>query len=140
MQSKSDMGLSNWIAADFLKQAPSLMADYKTVGSQHPENSYYLENVRRYIADSSYWIYVIHLPIIILLQAWLSRHDWPALVKFGLVVGIVQAATSVNEQTLSFVPKLVVTALVLVLFGASMLGLIGDFTTEIFTRIADTSR
>ena len=44
--------------------------------------------VRRYIADSSYWIYVIHLPIVIALQAWLSRHDWPALVKFGVVLGI----------------------------------------------------
>ena len=63
-----------------------------------------------------------------------------ASLAVGLVVGIVQAATSVNEQTLTFVPKLVVTALVLVLFGASMLGLVGDFTTEIFARIADTAR
>lgn len=44
--------------------------------------------VRRYIADSSYWIYVIHLPIVIVLQAWLSRHDWPALAKFGVVLGV----------------------------------------------------
>lgn len=43
---------------------------------------------RRYIADSSYWIYVIHLPLVIFLQAWLSRLDWPALVKFGVVLGI----------------------------------------------------
>lgn len=43
---------------------------------------------RRYIADSSYWIYVIHLPIVIFLQAWLSRLDWPALVKFGVVLAI----------------------------------------------------
>jgi len=51
MQSKSDVALKNWIAADFLNQAPSLMEDYKTVGSQYPDNPYYLENVRRYIAD-----------------------------------------------------------------------------------------
>ena len=54
----------------------------------------------------------------------------------GLLVGVVQAATSVNEQTLTFVPKLAVTALVLVLFGASMIGLLSDFTEEIFAVIA----
>ncbi|MBS0255645.1 MAG: flagellar type III secretion system protein FliQ [Proteobacteria bacterium] len=59
-----------------------------------------------------------------------------ACLGVGLVVGVVQAATSVNEQTLSFIPKLAITAVVLVLFGASMLGLVGDFTTEIFTQIA----
>ncbi len=58
----------------------------------------------------------------------------------GVVIGIVQAATSVNEQTLTFVPKLAVTALVLVVFGASMLGLVGDFTQEIFAAIADGAR
>ena len=63
-----------------------------------------------------------------------------ASLAVGLVVGIVQAATSVNEQTLTFVPKLAVIALVLVLLGASMLGLISDFMTEIFARIAGISR
>ncbi|MBT0670435.1 flagellar biosynthesis protein FliQ [Novosphingobium profundi] len=55
----------------------------------------------------------------------------------GLVVGLVQAATSVNEQTLTFVPKLAVVALVLVLFGSSMMTLVGDFTQEIFAQIAN---
>lgn len=63
-----------------------------------------------------------------------------ASLVVGLVVGIVQAATSINEQTLTFVPKLAVIALVLVVFGASMLGLIGDFMGEIFQRIAETGR
>ncbi len=61
-----------------------------------------------------------------------------ASLAVGLVVGIVQAATSVNEQTLTFVPKLAVTALVLVIFGASMMGLLSDFTEEIFATIAQT--
>jgi glucans biosynthesis protein C len=43
---------------------------------------------RRYIADSSYWIYVVHLPLVIFLQAWVSRLEWPALVKFGVVLVI----------------------------------------------------
>lgn len=59
-----------------------------------------------------------------------------ASLAVGLVVGIVQAATSVNEQTLTFVPKLAVIAFVLVIMGGSMLGLVGDFTQDIFARIA----
>jgi flagellar biosynthetic protein FliQ len=61
-----------------------------------------------------------------------------ASLVVGLVVGIIQAATSVNEQTLTFVPKLAITALVLVVFGASMMALVGDFMQDIFTRIAET--
>ena len=59
-----------------------------------------------------------------------------AALAVGLVIGIVQAATSVNEQTLTFVPKLAVTALVLVVFGSAMMGLVSDFTEEIFAEIA----
>ena len=54
----------------------------------------------------------------------------------GLVIGLVQAATSVNEQTLTFVPKLGAVAFVLVILGASMMALVGDFTQDIFTEIA----
>jgi flagellar biosynthesis protein FliQ len=59
-----------------------------------------------------------------------------ASLLIGLVVGVIQAATSVNEQTLTFVPKLAVIALVLVVLGGSMIGLIVDFMTEIFALIA----
>jgi flagellar biosynthesis protein FliQ len=63
-----------------------------------------------------------------------------ASLAVGLVVGIVQAATSVSEQTLTFVPKLVIIALVLVVMGASMLGLVADFLTDIFDEIARIGR
>jgi len=63
----------------------------------------------------------------------------PALVS-GLVLGMIQAATSINEQTLSFVPKLIVVAVSLVVFGAMILGLLGDFTTSIFERIPELVR
>ena len=63
-----------------------------------------------------------------------------ASLAIGLAIGVVQAATSINEQTLTFVPKLAVTALVLVVFGASMMALVGDFTQEIFDQIAQVSR
>ncbi|AKM06230.1 flagellar biosynthetic protein FliQ [Pelagerythrobacter marensis] len=59
-----------------------------------------------------------------------------ASLAIGLVIGLIQAATSVNEQTLTFVPKLAAVALVLVLFGASMMALLGDFMQEIFMEIA----
>lgn len=58
----------------------------------------------------------------------------------GLAVGLVQAATSVNEQTLTFVPKLAITAVVLVLFGASMMALVSDFMQDIFAQIAQTAQ
>jgi len=59
-----------------------------------------------------------------------------ASIAVGLVIGLIQAATSVNEQTLTFVPKLAAIALVLVVFGGSMMVLVGDFMQEIFVEIA----
>ena len=59
-----------------------------------------------------------------------------ATLAVGLFVGVVQAATSINEQTLTFVPKLGVAAAVIVLMGASMIGIVGDFAEEIFAQIA----
>ena len=60
----------------------------------------------------------------------------PALVV-GILLGMVQAATSINEATLSFVPKLIVVGLMLALFGGSILYLIADFTIDIFNRIPE---
>ena len=60
----------------------------------------------------------------------------PALVS-GLILGMIQAATSINEQTLSFVPKLIVVALSLIIFGGMILGLLSDFMVSIFDRIPD---
>ena len=63
-----------------------------------------------------------------------------ASLGIGLVIGLIQAATSVNEQTLTFVPKLGSVAFVLVIFGASMMALVGDFTQDIFVEIARIGR
>lgn len=59
-----------------------------------------------------------------------------AALTIGLIVGIIQAATSVNEQTLTFVPKLAIVALVFVILGGTMMALLGDFLREIFAQIA----
>ena len=53
----------------------------------------------------------------------------------GLLIGVVQAATSINEMTLSFIPKLLVMALALALFGTWQLVTLMDFTRAIFQRI-----
>jgi flagellar biosynthesis protein FliQ len=63
----------------------------------------------------------------------------PVLIV-GLLVGIVQAATSINEATLSFVPKLIVVAVVLALFGGAIMGIMVDFTREMFARIPEITR
>lgn len=63
----------------------------------------------------------------------------PALIA-GVILGMVQAATSINEQTLSFVPKLIVVAICLAVFGGSIMILVADFTREIFARIPDIVR
>ena len=53
----------------------------------------------------------------------------------GLVIGIIQAATSVNESTLSFIPKLLALGLALALFGGWQLAMLIDFTKDIYKRI-----
>ncbi|GMN01809.1 flagellar biosynthetic protein FliQ [Erythrobacter sp. MTPC3] len=63
-----------------------------------------------------------------------------AALAVGLVVGIIQAATSVNEQTLTFVPKLAVIAVVLVFMGGPMMMILSDFLGEIFEQIGMIAR
>lgn len=63
----------------------------------------------------------------------------PALLV-GILLGMVQAATSINEATLTFVPKLIVVALCLALFGSAILMLLVDFTNDMFARIPELVR
>jgi flagellar biosynthetic protein FliQ len=53
----------------------------------------------------------------------------------GLLIGVFQAATQINEMTLSFIPKLVAMAATLILAGPWMLKLIVDYTRELFASI-----
>ncbi len=53
----------------------------------------------------------------------------------GLVVGMFQAATQINEMTLSFIPKLLVLAVSIYLGGSWMLQLIVGFTTNLILNI-----
>lgn len=53
----------------------------------------------------------------------------------GLLIGMIQAATQIQEMTLSFIPKLLVLALVLAIGGSWMLHLVMDFTERLFDSI-----
>jgi flagellar biosynthetic protein FliQ len=59
----------------------------------------------------------------------------PALVV-GLLVGVFQAATQINEQTLSFLPRLLVTLLTVILMGHWMADQLMDFCVQVFQRAA----
>lgn len=54
----------------------------------------------------------------------------------GLVIGIVQAATSINEMTLSFVPKVVIVILAIAVFSNYLILGLSDYFMFIFERVA----
>ncbi len=55
----------------------------------------------------------------------------------GLLVGMIQAATQIQEMTLTFIPKLIVLALTLLLAGSWMLGVLTDFATTLIQSIPE---
>jgi len=71
------------------------------------------------VAQQALWVLALAcVPILI-----------PALIA-GLILGMFQAATSINEQTLTFVPKLIVVAICLAIFGGSIMMLIAVFAKD----------
>lgn len=75
------------------------------------------------VRDAFYYVLIIAGPLLLL-----------SLVV-GLVISIFQAATSINEQTLTFVPKLVLVFIVTVLALPYMLSNMKTFTITLFTMI-----
>jgi len=58
-----------------------------------------------------------------------------AILIVGLLVSIFQVATQIQEMTLSFVPKLIITALMLIILGPWMIGLITQFAISAYSTI-----
>lgn len=58
-----------------------------------------------------------------------------AVLVVGVVVGIIQAATQINEQTIAFVVKAVALTACLAATGHFLLGRMVSFTTDLFQRI-----
>lgn len=76
------------------------------------------------VRDAFYYVVLICGPLLLV-----------SLV-IGLVISIFQAATTISEQTLTFVPKLIAVFIVTVLLLPFMIGTLKTFTIEMFTMIA----
>jgi flagellar biosynthetic protein FliQ len=77
-------------------------------------------------------IMVEALQLVMLLAAVLVL---PGLLT-GVIVAVFQAATSINEQTLSFLPRLLVTLLSLIVAGHWMTGKLMDYCVHVFQQAA----
>lgn len=63
-----------------------------------------------------------------------------ASLLVGLIVSVFQAMTQIQEQTLSFIPKLLIISLILVLLGPWMLSTLVTYTTNLFTELVNYAR
>jgi flagellar biosynthetic protein FliQ len=63
-----------------------------------------------------------------------------ALLVVGLIIGILQAATSVNESSVAFIPKLLVIAVVLLVAGPVSLALFVDYLREVIMELPEILR
>jgi flagellar biosynthetic protein FliQ len=62
------------------------------------------------------------------------------MLVVGLVIGIVQAATSVNESALAFIPKLIAVGIVIVVAGPLTLSMFVDYVREVLTSLPNSVR
>ncbi|MBK6704738.1 MAG: acyltransferase family protein [Caulobacteraceae bacterium] len=53
---------------------------------------------RRYLADASYWIYIVHLPIVIALQTLIAPYQWPWFAKYPLILAVAFAIMLASYQ------------------------------------------
>lgn len=66
---------------------------------------------------------------------WVSLPTLLLSLIVGLIVSIFQSVTQIQEMTLSFVPKIIITFLALLIFGSWMMTKLTDFTREILQNI-----
>jgi flagellar biosynthesis protein FliQ len=75
------------------------------------------------VKDAFYYVLLICGPLLL------------ASLVVGLIISIFQAATSISEQTLTFVPKIIIVFIVSVIMLPFMLGNLKKFTIDIFNMI-----
>ena len=63
-----------------------------------------------------------------------------ASLATGLIVSLIQALTQVQEQTLTFVPKMIITIAVLILSGAWIMQTLVKFTLELFKYMGNVGK
>ena len=83
-----------------------------------------VELVTEIMADALYMIIKISLPVLLV-----------SLI-IGLVISIFQTVTSIQEQTLTFVPKIICVFLALIILGNWMLNNLVEFTVELFNNFS----
>lgn len=72
--------------------------------------------------------------------AMLSAPMLLSTLVIGLAVSIFQALTQINESTLTFIPKMIVVAIVFVLAGPWMMDVMSQYTVTLFENIATIVR
>lgn len=55
---------------------------------------------RRYVADASYWVYIVHLPLVMAAQVWVQHLDWPWPAKLAAIVAGVLAVSFASYELL----------------------------------------
>lgn len=55
----------------------------------------------------------------------------------GLIVSIFQTATSIQEQTLAFIPKIIAVFLAIIIFGSWIINMLSSYTIQLFNRFTD---
>ena len=53
----------------------------------------------------------------------------------GIIISIIQAATQIHEQTLTFVPKLIIIVIVFLITGSWMMSMLQEYTLELFSMM-----
>ena len=71
----------------------------------------------------------------LLLIVYLAAQLLLSALSVGLIVGVLQAVTQIQEQTLSFIPKLMALVVALILMGPWLLQMWVSFTQELFMSI-----
>ena len=81
------------------------------------------------VMERSIWVTVQVLAPLLLISS-----------AIGLLVGLFQTVTQINEMTLTFIPKIVVVALVILFLGPWMLHMMMDFSADLILSIPDLIR
>ncbi|HEY9842435.1 MAG TPA: flagellar biosynthesis protein FliQ [Candidatus Obscuribacterales bacterium] len=81
------------------------------------------------VMERSIWVTVQVLAPLLLISS-----------AIGLLVGLFQTVTQINEMTLTFIPKIVVVALVILFLGPWMLHMMMDFSSDLILSIPDLIR
>lgn len=69
---------------------------------------------------------------VVMVVLYVSAPPLIASLVIGILISVFQAVTQLQDQTLTFVPKIIVVLLVILIFGPWMLNLLVDFTKDIF--------